>query len=375
MTKFGETLALLRRRASMTQEGLAEALDVSRQAVGKWEAGQAYPAAEKLPALADVLHCSLDELLRGSAECGPAEGPDPLEGAGTPEAPVGDAPCLTAGEGDAVPDGAAPFAGDDAAARPETRGYDRQAVFAAYDRHANKFSLQIAAGVGLILMGVAATLFLSQWNEALGVMVMLALIAAAAGLFVAAGLSEGAFRKEYPVVENLYPMEELHRFRDIFAGGMAIGVGMVVLSPAAILLLEGWAVSEGTAVGAFMTILAGGVAAIVYLSIQYAKYHFKGRSGAAKKVREKTDGLDRRISEAVDQKVEREFSRTLGEEKDARNGRSWSSVIMLSATGLFLILGFLFHLWSVCWIVFPLGAILAGILKAVPVEDRRREQP
>ena len=39
MTKFGENLMRYRRKAGLTQEALAEALGVSRQAVGKWESG------------------------------------------------------------------------------------------------------------------------------------------------------------------------------------------------------------------------------------------------------------------------------------------------------------------------------------------------
>ena len=68
MTKFGENLMRYRRKAGLTQEALAEALGVSRQAVGKWESGATYPETEKLPLLADVLGCSLDALLRGDGE-------------------------------------------------------------------------------------------------------------------------------------------------------------------------------------------------------------------------------------------------------------------------------------------------------------------
>ena len=45
MSIFSENLPQLRRRAGYTQEGLAEALGVSRQAVGKWESGQSLPEA------------------------------------------------------------------------------------------------------------------------------------------------------------------------------------------------------------------------------------------------------------------------------------------------------------------------------------------
>lgn len=51
-----------RKKAGLTQRDIAEALGVDRTAVVKWEAGEAYPRASQLPALADALHCSIDEL-------------------------------------------------------------------------------------------------------------------------------------------------------------------------------------------------------------------------------------------------------------------------------------------------------------------------
>ena len=64
MSTFSQNLPLLRRRAGYTQESLAEALGVSRQAVGKWESGQTLPEAATLLTLAELLDCSLDQLMR-----------------------------------------------------------------------------------------------------------------------------------------------------------------------------------------------------------------------------------------------------------------------------------------------------------------------
>lgn len=41
--KFGEKLSFLRKQQGMTQMDLAEKLDVSRQAVSRWESGAAFP--------------------------------------------------------------------------------------------------------------------------------------------------------------------------------------------------------------------------------------------------------------------------------------------------------------------------------------------
>lgn len=60
---FADRLKEARRICGLSQEELAEHLDVSRQAVGKWEQGQSYPEVEKLLSLCGVLNTSLDALM------------------------------------------------------------------------------------------------------------------------------------------------------------------------------------------------------------------------------------------------------------------------------------------------------------------------
>ena len=60
---FADRLKEARRISGLSQEDLAEQLDVSRQAVGKWEQGQSYPEVETLLALCGVLNTSLDALM------------------------------------------------------------------------------------------------------------------------------------------------------------------------------------------------------------------------------------------------------------------------------------------------------------------------
>lgn len=59
---FKDNLIQLRRIKRMTQEDIAEAVGVSRQAVAKWEAGETLPDLEKSRKLADLLEVSLDDL-------------------------------------------------------------------------------------------------------------------------------------------------------------------------------------------------------------------------------------------------------------------------------------------------------------------------
>ena len=63
MMKLSEKILYCRKRAGLSQEALAERLGVSRQAVSKWETGEALPETNKLAALAEALGVSVDWLL------------------------------------------------------------------------------------------------------------------------------------------------------------------------------------------------------------------------------------------------------------------------------------------------------------------------
>lgn len=60
--KLSETIYKKRTEARLTQEALAEKLNVSRQSVSKWETGSATPDLERLIAMAELFNMSLDEL-------------------------------------------------------------------------------------------------------------------------------------------------------------------------------------------------------------------------------------------------------------------------------------------------------------------------
>ncbi|MBE6987747.1 MAG: helix-turn-helix transcriptional regulator [Ruminococcaceae bacterium] len=60
---FADNLKQLRKERQLSQEELAEMLDVSRQAISKWEQGLGYPEAEKLLLLSGKLNISLDSLM------------------------------------------------------------------------------------------------------------------------------------------------------------------------------------------------------------------------------------------------------------------------------------------------------------------------
>ena len=61
---LSKNIQLLRRQRRITQEQLAESMNVSRQTISKWESGEMTPELQKLIELCELFSCKLDELVR-----------------------------------------------------------------------------------------------------------------------------------------------------------------------------------------------------------------------------------------------------------------------------------------------------------------------
>lgn len=60
-------LCAARKAASCTQTQLADKLGISQSTIAMWETGKAYPRADMLPAIAEALNCSIDDLYAAPA--------------------------------------------------------------------------------------------------------------------------------------------------------------------------------------------------------------------------------------------------------------------------------------------------------------------
>lgn len=243
---FANNLSLLRRRAGYTQEGLAEAMNVSRQAVSKWESGQTLPEAAALPLLADLLGCTLDQLMREEL----------------------------------APESLALLPEDDT----------EWAVFERYDKHMNRYAILIALGVGLILAGVGIMLSFTGMGMDSGLILLplLLFVGVAVGLFIWGGLSHEDFQRQFRTVPDLYAPEDKAQFRRVYRLGMAVSVGSLLLDVggfiALITLFDGREKLELWAVALFLLLLAGSVAAIVLLGMLAGKYDLNAYARSAAKV-------------------------------------------------------------------------------------------
>lgn len=227
---FGENLQFLRKRFGMTQEDLAEKMEVSRQSVSKWESGAAYPETETILRLCELFRCDMDTLLRGDV----------------------------------------------------SRRFGEDA--AAYDKHMNAFAAAISAGVGLVLLGVTLMLFVGEFfgrEMAAGVVFFLFLIAAVA-IFIVSGMNHDIFLRQRPGIGPCYAKEEMERFERRYPFLIAVPVVLILLGLTAVIPMEMMSIpahfSQGqrdALCGAlFLLCITIAVTALVWAGIQHSKYGF-----------------------------------------------------------------------------------------------------
>lgn len=222
---LAENLQYLRAREGVTQEQLAERLDVSRQSVSKWESAASYPEMDTLLKLCDMFQVDMDTLLRGSVENSLSE---------------------------------------------DTAGYDRFMTL---------YARKIAGGVSAIVGSAALWSFLSALglSEMLGTAMLLLVIAAAAVVFIASGMEEEHFRKKHPVIPDFYTEPQKERFHRRYIWYIAGGVGAILLGVVMMVLaftvLPEKEPYESYMGAAFLVIVACAVYFLIYGGMLEDKYN------------------------------------------------------------------------------------------------------
>nr|WP_325185925.1 helix-turn-helix transcriptional regulator [uncultured Oscillibacter sp.] len=225
---FSENLQFIRAQAGVTQEQLAEQLEVSRQSVSKWESGQSFPEMDTLLRICELYDVNLDTLLRGSVE----------------ESRVGDT--------------------------------------AKYDAFMTRFARRLAASVSAIIAGIALMLILRAYDpsdpvEMLSGALFMLIIAVCVVVIVASGIQLENFKKRYPVIADFYTQEDRDAFHQKFVWFIAGGVGAILFGVALLMLFffvfperEPY---ESLAAAVFLLIIAGAAASFIYAGISDDKYN------------------------------------------------------------------------------------------------------
>ncbi len=300
---LGENLQYLRKRDNITQEQLAEQLEVSRQSVSKWESDTTYPEMEKLFQLCQIFHCSIDDFVQGTIK--------------------------------------------------DVNLEEKK----EYDRHMNEFSKFISLGVGLIFLGICSMFFIYGCNffvgrgevirEEFSTMILLVFLTISVAILIIAGIQHSDFIKKHPIVENFYSQNEIDAFNKKFsimiaAGVSAILIGIIIIMglDAAYPQIDYYEYLESLESSFFMFCIMIGVTVIVYASLQKSKYNIDEYN--------KEHDINSREYKKSEQK-----SRACG-------------CIMLISTIIYLLFGFIRGGWGMPYVViFAVGGICCAIASII----------
>lgn len=217
----------------------------------------------------------------------------------------------------------------------------------AYVRLMDKFSWSMAVAVGLILLGATGLVALASFGEQYadyGLVLLLGFVMVSVPIFVVRGIEMGNFKEKHAELAEFFDEAEIEAYNEKFSrliAGAVSGIlaGLVVFM--ALMATNVFGEESSLPAAVFLLFVSGAVPVLVYAGIQKGKYdvrHYNEENSAAFKA------------------------------EAERVGR-YSGVIMLFATIIFLVLGFLLEAWAVCWIVFPVGGILCGVVATALKKD------
>ena len=319
---LADKIIQLRKKNGWSQEELADKMQVSRQAVSKWEGAQAVPDLEKILRLGQLFGVTTDYLLK-----------DELEQES--------------------------FAEEAAPARRVTLAQANE-----YLDLRERASLRIAAAtvlcivspIPLMLLGVASQARRVPENLAVaaGLIALLLLVAAAVVLFLRCGfqnapyafLDKESFDTEYGVSGMARQRQEA--FKAVYARGNIVGACLCVLSPVPLFLAMAWDQELLASLLLCLTLLlaAAGVWCFIVVGVRWASLQKLLRQGDFVPAQRR----ERRVKETV------------------------ASIYWLTATAAYLLWSFLSNDWEHTWIVWPVAGVLYPVVLRLCTLFTRREE-
>lgn len=231
------------------------------------------------------------------------------------------------------------------------RGDVRESILedtAGYDKHYNQFTTRICVGVACVLFGLFSLLFSYgvYWSETVSVLLFFTFLVIAVAVFILAGLSHGDFVKAHPNIQPFYTKEKIAAFNRRFPlfivlPTVLILLGVMWLIAADALTPSGLAKEkwEYLNTSAFFLFLTAAVPMFVYGGMQKAKYDIEAYN-----------------------KENSQDPETLRRKNLV--GRICSTM-MLIATAVYLLCGFLGSYWHIAWVVYPVAGLLCAIVSVI----------
>ena len=192
---FGMKLQTLRKEKGLSQEDLAQELNVSRQAVSKWENNDAYPELDKIILVSQMFNVSLDYLIKD-------EGSTP---------------------------------------KNDDQHFINHDVLEEYKNFQKHYRFKIALAVSMIIL---SAIFPVVNQTDIGVVMMFIIVAMGVTILIVNGLSHEKYdRLERKNIQMSFQdqddlKKEYVHFKKRFDYAIALGVGMIILAFAAIILLD-----------------------------------------------------------------------------------------------------------------------------------------
>lgn len=313
--RFEDKLIQLRKRAGWSQEELAEKLDVSRQAVSKWESAQSTPDLERVLALARLFGVSTDYLLKEEAEA---------EEACDGEAKPASGRLVTMGEAEAF-------------LEVKARTADRiaWAVFAC-----------VISPIALLLLGAATEQkAVTEMHAAvIGLVVLLVIVAGAVTVFIGCGTQTAPYqymkKEEIETAPGVADMvrERQKAYRESYGRANRMGACLCILSVIPLLtaaLFTENALRLTAALSLMMAIAGLGTVSFIRSGIRW-------------------ESMQKLLEEG-------DYSRNAKK----RNTQAISTAYWLLAVAIYLGYSFATEDWKNSWIVWPVAGVLYAALATV----------
>ena len=324
---FADKLMDLRKKNGWSQEELAEKLNVSRQAVSKWESAQSVPDMNRIIQLSELFGVSTDYLLK-----------DEMEQADVSRETASDSLIRTVDM-------------EEANTFLKTKEENSRRV-------ALGVLLCILSPVALILLGGAQAMGLLDWSEnmagGIGLVVMMLMIIPAVGMFVVSNLRISRFEyMEKEPFETLYGVtgmvkDRKEKFQPVHTRYMMTGIMLCIASaiPLFISLVFGNGENFLQVVGiaSILLLAAIGVMLIIRVSIIWGSYQQLLEEGDYTRENKESNGKIGLIG-----------------------GAYWCVI-----TAAYLAWSFIGNSWKISWVIWPVAGVLFGAVVGITKALRKQ---
>lgn len=235
---FGEKLQMLRKQRGLSQEMLAEKLNVSRQSVSKWENDDTYPEMDKMISLSQLFDVTLDYLVKENNK-------------------------------------------EDIVIETDKKYYVTTQKIEDYKRRKVKTGRNIALAVALIISSLSGYFIAEYYQlESIGNFVFLIIVGFAVAFIIFNAIESEKFseleKKEITMSFNDLECvkEEYLHFKTQFGIGVAGGVCLIIFSVALITLLDDGGFMEMISLVQLFLCVAVAVFGFIYLGVKDSVYRF-----------------------------------------------------------------------------------------------------